>query len=125
MVFSKEEQEIYDLTLDLLHAIRHGDVEKYKKYSSKTLTAIEPETSGLVVKGLEFHLFFLQNTQRKEFHIELVNPIIKVYNDTAYIAYTLIENRLFDGKFNLKSVFETRIYHKEEGQWKMVHFHRN
>lgn len=125
MVFSKEEQEIYDLTINLLTAIRKGDIETYKLYSSEHLTAIEPETSSLVVEGLDFHVFFLSHTQPKEFHIELVNPVIKVYSDTAYIAYTLIENKFFEGKFNLKNIFETRIYHKEQENWKMVHFHRN
>ena len=125
MVFTKEEQEIYDLTLELLNAIRHGDVEKYKEYSSPSLTAIEPESSSLIVKGLDFHMFFLHHSQPKEFHIELVNPVIKVYTDTAYIAYTLIENRVIDGKFSIKTIFETRIYHKEQDSWKMVHFHRN
>ena len=52
-------------------------------------------------------------------------PMLRVFNDTAFIAYTLIENKVIEGKFNLKNVFETRIYHKENGTWKMVHFHRN
>ena len=125
MNFTKEEQEIYNLTLDLLKAIRLGDIDTYKKYSSPDLTAIEPESSGLIVKGLDFHIFFLNHAQSKEFHIELVNPIVKVYSDTAYIAYTLIENRLIDGKFNLKTIFETMIYHKEQESWKMTHFHRS
>lgn len=125
MQFTKEEQEIYDLTLDLLKAIRTGDIEKYKLFSSDKLTAIEPETSSLIVEGLDFHMFFLNRTQPKEFHLELVNPVIRVYSDTAYIAYTLIENRYVDGKFNIKNIFETRIYNKENDRWKMVHFHRN
>lgn len=125
MTFTAEEQKIYDVTLELLHAIRQGDVEAYKRLSSEQLSAIEPETSGYVVTGLDFHLFFLGHTQKKEYHIELVNPVVKVYGDTAYIAYTLIDNKLVDNSFKLKTVFETRIYHKEDGHWKMVHFHRN
>ena len=125
MNFTKEEQEIYDFTIELLKAIKDGDIEKYKQFSSESLTAIEPETSGLIVSGLDFHLFFLRNNQKREYHIELINPTIRVFNDTAFIAYTLIENKVIEGKFNLKNVFETRIYHKENGTWKMVHFHRN
>lgn len=125
MTFSAEEQEIYDITLELLHTIRKGDIETYKRLSSEQLSAIEPETSGNVVVGLDFHLFFLKNTQRKDYHFEIVNPFVKVYNDTAYIAYTLIDNKLIDNNFKIKTVFETRVYHKENGSWKMVHFHRN
>ena len=125
MVFTYEEQEIYDITIEVLHAIRKGDVEKYKQLSSDKLSAIEPETSGYVVVGLDFHLFFLSHTPPRDYHIEIINPVINVYGDTAYIAYTLIDNKLTEGKFNIKTVFETRIYHKEDNSWKMVHFHRN
>ena len=125
MVFTVEEQEIYDLTVNILKAIRDGDVEKYKQYSSDTLTAIEPESSGLIVDGLDFHIFFLSHTQPSDYHIELINPVIRIYHNTAYIAYALIDNTFTDGKFNLKNVCETRIFEKELGVWRMVHFHRS
>ena len=125
MVFSPEEQEIYDITIELLHTIRKGDVEKYKLLSSDTLTAIEPESNGNIIKGLDFHLFFLKNTSPIEYHLELVNPIIKVNGDSAYIAYTLINSGLVGDEFELQSFNETRIYFKEEGNWKMTHFHRS
>ena len=125
ILISKEEQEIYDLTSNLLHAIRKGDVETYKKYTSQKLSCIEPETSGSVVIGLDFHLFFIKNMKLNDYHFEIINPTIRVFSDTAYICYSLLTNTFSDNKFSLKTVFETRIYHKEAGQWKMVHFHRN
>ncbi len=125
MTFTQEEQEIYDLTIELLHSIRIGDVEKYKALSSETLTAIEPESNGNIVKGLDFHLFFLKNTSPVDYHLELVNPVIKIHGDSAYIAYTLINSVLVEGEFELQSFNETRIYFKEDGNWKMVHFHRS
>ena len=124
--FTDEEREIYQITLDLLHAIRRGQVDIYKELSSTSLTCIEPESSGNVIEGLDFHLFFLNNTKKiSNYHIELINPIIRVYGDTAYISYTLISNQKIDDEFKLKTIFETRIYNKEEGKWKMVHFHRS
>lgn len=125
MNFSKEEQKIYDLTIELLHAIRKGDVNKYKSLSSVKLTAIEPESNGNIVEGLDFHEFFLKNSTPIDYHLELVNPVIKVNNDSAYIAYTLINTALVGGDFELQSFNETRIYFKEENNWKMVHFHRS
>lgn len=124
--FSEEEREIYQITLDLLHAIRRGQVDMYRELCSPSLTCIEPETSGNVVEGLDFHLFFLSHINKKlEYHIEILNPIIKVFNDTAYISYSLLSNIYENSSFNLKTVFETRIYNKENGKWRMVHFHRS
>lgn len=125
MTFSAEEQEIYDLNNELLHAIRKGDVEKYKLLCSEKLTAIEPETSSNIVVGLDFHLFFISNTKPKNYHFEIVNPVVHVYFDSAYISYTIINSSYIDGQSKLSTRHETRIYHKEKGTWKMVHFHRN
>lgn len=125
MTFSPEEQEIYDLTVKLLHAIRKGNIETYKELSSETLTAIEPETSSNIVKGLDFHFFFMSHNQPKDYHFELIDPVVRVYGNSAYIAYTIINSSHLDGQFKLGTVHETRIYHKENNHWKMVHFHRN
>ena len=131
--FSEEEREIYQITLDLLHAIRRGQVDIYQELCSENLTCIEPESSGNIIEGLDFHLFFLGNTKRESnYHIEIINPVIRVFQDTAYISYTLISNQYFNDNFKLNTVFETRIYHKEKignenspPKWKMVHFHRS
>ena len=125
--FSEAEREIYQITLDLLHAIRRGQVDIYRELCSPSLTCIEPETSGNVVEGLDFHLFFLSHTNKESiYHIEILNPVIRVFNDSsAYISYSLISNYFANGSFNLKTVYETRIYTKEKGKWLMVHFHRS
>lgn len=125
MTLSSEEQEIYDLNNELLHAIRKGDVEKYKLLCSEKLTAIEPETSGNIVLGLDFHFFFLSHTRSKDYHFEIVDPVVHVYGDTAYIAYTIINSSYIDSQSKVSTQHETRIYHKERDAWKMVHFHRN
>ncbi len=109
----------------LLHGIRDGDIEIYKELVSDKLTCFEPETQGHNVKGLDFHLFFMQNSKVSHpYHIELVDPVINVYGDTAYAAYTLIQNTYDQGEYTIKSVNETRIFNKQDGKWKLVHFHR-
>lgn len=125
MEFSKEEQEIYDITIELINAIRKGDVEKYKLLSSERLTAIEPESNGNIIEGLDFHIFFLENRSPFEYHLELLNPVIRINKDSAYIAYTLINSTLIEDDFELQSFNETRIFFKEDGNWKMIHFHRS
>lgn len=125
MTFSAEEQEIYNLNSELLHAIRKGDVQKYKLLCSEKLTAIEPETSGNIAVGLDFHIFFLSHSKPKDYHFEIIDPVVHVYGDSAYIAYTIINSSYTDGQSKVSTQHETRIYHREKDTWKMVHFHRN
>lgn len=123
---NEKEQEIYDLLLKMLHAIKQGDADTYTRLTSKELTCIEPETGGHIVDGLPFHLFLVERTSNdQEYHIEVVNPKIKVYDDTAYTSYTLIVTRWDEGEPVFNQFYETRIFHKEHGLWKMVHFHRS
>jgi calcium/calmodulin-dependent protein kinase (CaM kinase) II len=121
-----QQQEVYDTLLELLHSIKSGDVETYTKLSSDELTCIEPETGGHLVEGLPFHTFLVERSPKdKQYHIEVVNPAIRVYGDTAYAAYTLT-NSFWKGEGATFSQFqETRIFRKIEGTWVMVHFHRS
>lgn len=122
----KPEEELKQILMKLLHGIRTGDVDTYKELVSKSLSCFEPETQGHNVDGLAFHLFFMEHSKIKDpYHLEIVNPIIRVYGDTGYTAYTLIQNKLKDGNYVITQVNETRIFNKENGKWKMVHFHRS
>lgn len=120
------EEEVKEILMKLLHAIRDGDATTYKELASEDLSCFEPETHGHNVNGLDFHLFFMEHSMTKDpYHLEIVNPIIRIYGDTGYTAYTLIQNKLKDGDYVITQVNETRIFNKENGNWKMVHFHRS
>lgn len=117
--------EIHRLLLRLLHAIREGDVDTYEEICDENLSCFEPETKGHNINGLAFHNIFMSNSKIEQpYHIELVNPVIKVFGDTAYAAYTLIQQVYKDNSFTITSVNETRIFHRI-GNWKLIHFHRS
>ncbi|MCY3414233.1 MAG: nuclear transport factor 2 family protein [Candidatus Heimdallarchaeota archaeon] len=121
-----QESEILDILKRMLYGIRDGGEEVYKELVSESLTCFEPETQGHNVDGLDFHLFFMRTSkQQHPYHLELVDPRIRVYGDTAYTAYTLLQNTYTPDGYKIKKVNETRIFHKEDGKWKMVHFHRS
>lgn len=62
-IFLAKKNEIYRLTENLLESIRIGDYETYCKLVSSELTCFEPETKGHLVKGLDFHKFYFENSK--------------------------------------------------------------
>jgi calcium/calmodulin-dependent protein kinase (CaM kinase) II len=121
-----EETELQEVLLRLLHGIREGDIEIYKELVDPELTCFEPESQGHGVRGLSFHFFFMEHTTNSSsYHLELVDPTIKVYGATGYAAYTLLIQKNGDQGVEISSVNETRIFRRIDGTWKMVHFHRS
>ncbi|MHA2104182.1 MAG: nuclear transport factor 2 family protein [Candidatus Hodarchaeales archaeon] len=126
MNFNSEESHIYDILMKLLHSIQKRDNQLYKTLVSEKLTCFEPESHGNLVKGLDFHLFFGNTIPPPEnYHLEIVNPVIRVYGETAYASYTLLIQIKQGDDVKINSVNETRIFHKESDSWRMVHFHRS
>ena len=120
------EKEVYDTLIALLHSIRKGDVEYYTKHTSEDMTCFEPESSGLQIRGRQFHEFFMARSDSNlEYNFEIVDPTIRVLGDTAYAAYNMVLQRFVEGKFKLGKVSETRIFRRIEDRWIMIHFHRN
>jgi calcium/calmodulin-dependent protein kinase (CaM kinase) II len=121
-----DENLLRDTLMGLLHAIRSGDNDFYKKHVSADLTCFEPESQGHIVDGLPFHEFFMTNFKNEDpYHLELIRPTIRVYGDTGYTAYTMVILKKTEGKAVMTKVNETRIWNKQDGIWCMVHFHRS
>lgn len=120
------EEEVLSTLRTLVESIPVGDFDTYKKLTHENLTAFEPESKSHLVEGLPFHEFFMNRPEKNaEFHTEMINPVVKVFGDTAYAAYALVRIKYQDDKHDISSVNETRIFHKFDSQWKMVHFHRS
>ena len=118
--------EIKEVLMKILHGIQLRDNETYKKYVSEDLTCFEPESQGFQIDGLDFHLFFSKVIPITEnYHLELIRPTIKVFDNSAYASYTLLVSKQQGKDVIINSSNETRIFHKKDGIWKMVHFHRS
>ena len=110
----------------LLGSIQRADIPTYRQLVSETLTCFEPETHGNRVDGIEFHVFQTESQEiPRRFHLELVDPVIRVYGNAAYASYTLLVSRDDEGAVTTTAMNETRVFAKEHGDWKMVHFHRS
>ncbi|MHA1984249.1 MAG: nuclear transport factor 2 family protein [Candidatus Hodarchaeales archaeon] len=126
MNLGSNENQIYEILLKLLHSIQKRDNQTYKTLVSENLTCFEPESHGNLLEGLEFHLFFGENLpQPEKYHLEVIYPVIRVYRDTAYASYSLLVQKKQGESVKVDSAKETRIFHKENDSWRMVHFHRS
>uniref|UniRef100_A0A3B3QB38 calcium/calmodulin-dependent protein kinase n=1 Tax=Paramormyrops kingsleyae TaxID=1676925 RepID=A0A3B3QB38_9TELE len=123
-------QEIIKVTEQLIEAISNGDFESYTKMCDPSVTAFEPEALGNLVEGLDFHRFYFENLwskNSKPVHTTILNPHIHLVGDeAACIAYVRITQYIdTNGMPRTAQSEESRIWHRRDGKWQIVHFHRS
>jgi calcium/calmodulin-dependent protein kinase (CaM kinase) II len=92
-----------------------------------SLTAFEPEALGRLVEGMDFHSFYfkLSGGQVKPQNT-MCDPHIRVIGDVAIVAYYRLTQFVdADGHPGTRGTEETRIWQRQEGRWRHVHFHRS
>jgi len=118
--------EIETCLMELLHSIQRADIQAYLRRVSDQVSCFEPETLGHLLKGIGLHRYLVEQAEPVEnYHIELMDPVIKVAKDMAFAAYTLHLTEKIDKQDRIQSENVTRIFQREKGVWKMVHFHRS
>nr|XP_005988341.1 PREDICTED: calcium/calmodulin-dependent protein kinase type II subunit alpha isoform X2 [Latimeria chalumnae] len=123
-------QEIIKMTEQLIEAISNGDFEAYTRMCDPSVTAFEPEALGNLVEGLDFHRFYFENLwskNNKPVHTTILNPHIHLIGEeAACIAYIRITQYMdSNGIPRTAQSEETRIWHRRDGKWQIVHFHRS
>jgi ketosteroid isomerase-like protein len=104
-------KELLGLNQLLLDAIVTADWDKYQDLCDESLTCFEPEALGQLVQGLDFHQFYFK---------------LGVKGDVAVVSYIRLNQRVTgDGSPVTRPVEETRVWQKQKGRWKHVHFHRS
>lgn len=122
-------QEIIKLTEKLVNACGAGDWRTVEKLCDPRVTTFDSTGSGNIVEGIDFHHSISDNIpdgSYVESNTIIENPYVHLFgNETACIAYVRsTEYRSRSGRVYLQETEETRIWHKRNGQWKNVHFHR-
>ncbi|XP_043917523.1 calcium/calmodulin-dependent protein kinase type II subunit delta isoform X2 [Protopterus annectens] len=123
-------QEIIKVTEQLIEAINNGDFEAYTKICDPGLTSFEPEALGNLVEGMDFHRFYFENAlskSNKPIHTIILNPHVHLIGeDAACIAYIRL-TQYMDGNGMPRTMQseETRVWHRRDGKWQNVHFHRS
>ncbi|XP_063075291.1 calcium/calmodulin-dependent protein kinase type II delta 2 chain isoform X2 [Engraulis encrasicolus] len=119
-------QEIIKVTEQLIESINNGDFEAYAKICDPGLTSFEPEALGNLVEGHDFHRFYFENGN-KPVHTILLNPHVHLIGeDAACIAYIRLTQYMdASGMPRTMQSEETRVWHRREGKWQNIHFHRS
>ncbi len=121
-------QELIDLTRQLLDAVAAGDFKAYFRLCDPSLTAFEPEARGQLVEGMQFHRFYFdQLSHRPAINTTMAQPHVRFLgDDVALVCYVRLQQRLSPGGTPQTSRHEeTRVWHRVDGQWTHVHFHRS
>jgi calcium/calmodulin-dependent protein kinase (CaM kinase) II len=76
---------------------------------------------------MEFHRFYFQLPAAKSpFNTTMASPHVRIMGDVAIISYVRLNQRVdASGTPTVRSVEETRVWQKQGGAWKHVHFHRS
>lgn len=119
-------QELLRLNQALLDAIAHANWPRYRELCDPTLTCFEPEAAGQLVEGMAFHEFYFKlGATKGEHNTTMCSPHVRVMGDVAVVSYVRLNQRLLpDGAPVTRSVEETRVWQRQGGTWKHVHFHR-
>lgn len=121
------QKELLDRSQQLLNSIDQQDWEAYTRLCDADLTAFEPEGVGNVIQGMAFHKFYFDlEASGLPKQSVISSPLIRVIGDCAVITYIRVCQRLnADGGVPSSAFEETRIWEKQNGEWKHIHFHRS
>jgi len=119
--------ELLELNQRLLDAIASGDWSTYEGLCDPSLTALEPEARGQLVEGLKFHRFYFELGGAPGKHnTTMCAPRVRLMGDTAVVAYIRLNQRTdAEGRPVTSAVEETRVWQRQKGRWRHVHFHRS
>lgn len=119
--------ELLALSQQLLDSIDRQDWETYTRLCNPSLTAYEPEAVGHLVEGMPFHRFYfeMQSSGRAK-QSTISSPRVRLMPGAAVVTYTRLVQRVeADGRPSTAAFEETRVWERQDGVWKHVHFHRS
>ena len=124
-----EHAALINLTKCLLESIVQGNWEAYIELCDPSLTCFEPEARGCLVEGMDFHRFYFDMERPKGSHVNttLASPQVRMLRTEAALVNYVRLTKSLDGQGtpHTHSAEETRVWPKQGGDWKLVHFHRS
>lgn len=127
---SREEQALLDLTRRLLESIHAGDVETYRSPCTADLTCFETDVAPYRIDGVQFHVDLMnamkaQSANANLTRFDMLSPSVQIHGDCAIVAYTRLMTFAGSAPPVFRAFNESRIYVRQDGGWKMAHFHRS
>ena len=119
-------EELLRLNQRLLDSIALADWETYQELCDPSLTAFEPEAAGQLVQGLEFHHFYFRLGPVREPHLTTMAAAqVRLLDSVAVVTYVRLNQRIGAAGPTTTATEETRVWHRRDGRWWHVHFHRS
>lgn len=121
------DEELLSLNQRLLESIVAADWQTYEELCDPSLSAFEPEGRGQLIEGLLFHQFYFElGAASGPVRVTMASPHVRWLGaDSAVISYVRLVQKLIDGKPVTATTEETRIWQRQNGRWRHVHFHRS
>ena len=108
-------------------ASREADWKVYQELCDPTLTCFEPEASGQLVEGMEFHRFYFQLSGASSPHnTTMASPHVRIMGDVAIVSYVRLNQARAGGRQlgyapGCRDAFRQK---QNVASGKHVHFHR-
>lgn len=121
------DEELLSHNQRLLECIAAADWQTYEELCDPSLTAFEPEGRGQLIEGLAFHRFYFElGAAAGPVQVTMASPRVRWLGaDAATISYVRLVQKLVDGKPVTATTEETRVWQRQNGRWRHVHFHRS
>jgi ketosteroid isomerase-like protein len=132
-----DEQDILALLDRHLKSIWEGDLETYRATTGEDVTFYEWYISTQRIDGLAFHLRETAANaraakdrraagERYEVEHEVLSPKVQILDGSFAIAtYTLLMRYTTAAGVHHTQHNETRVFHRREGGWQLVHCHKS
>lgn len=119
--------EILNLNQKLLDAIAQGDWQTYCDLCDPSISAFEPEALGHLIEGMDFHAFYFRlSSGASKSRNTMCSPHVRLMGDVAVVSYFRLTQFVDEqGVPGERGTEETRVWQRQSGRWKHVHFHRS
>ncbi len=135
--FDQVQRELLAATDAILTAIAAGDAATYASLCVPELSCYE-DVCPYRIDGVAFHLHLVQRaaSRPQPVRTDILTPRVQVYGDTGIVTCTRlithddapVESEAYRNPgagLRWETFNETRVFVKQGGGWRMVHFHRS
>src|SRR5512136_859975 len=131
-----DEAEILAILDRHLRSIWEGDLQTYAGTTAQDVTFFEWYISTQRIDGLDFHLretaavhrsaeLRRQSGELYQVEHEVLAPRVQVYGEVAIVTYTLLMRCTAGQGVTHTEHNETRVFHRGEAGWQLVHCHKS
>ncbi|MDZ4716044.1 MAG: DUF4440 domain-containing protein [Cytophagales bacterium] len=121
---SDDEAQVKAALVAMWDAIEKGEVERYAGYVHPDFTQFGENDSLLLIgKRAEVDGIRKYTTVARNVHTEMINPLVTVKGDVAWITYNWKDGGAKDGVPFATQGKSTRIFVREKGRWLCIHGH--